>query len=376
MNTISSGRLVLDGVPKVQFFIANGRCPEDICAPAVMRALMEYLGENIGCGYFKEKARQWGMGCTYGYFMGVMGASAAMSWIPGWDRRSFSLNALPGGADESFRRAFAAVGYPVRFVYKEAGEEAYRREIIQSICAGLPVIGSGIVGPADPMLITGFDDGGEVLTGWSFFQNIPPYSKGIEYEECGYFRKRGWFQDAGTLIIAGEPGEQPDNAHVLTQALRRNLEIARATSEGGIFNGEAAYDRWAEELLRGEDFAVDKEDRQIWLMDVYMSAINWVATTRWYGSVWLVNNYRRLGNSLCEPLLKIAACWAGEHDLMWKLWDLMGGIENPAWHLLRQPDIRRESAAIIARSKEKYVESLNYLTRALETVDSLNQGNE
>jgi hypothetical protein len=50
MQAASTDRVVLQGVPKVQLYVAEaGRCPESICAPTVVRALMEYLGESIGC---------------------------------------------------------------------------------------------------------------------------------------------------------------------------------------------------------------------------------------------------------------------------------------------------------------------------------------
>ncbi len=63
------------------------------------------------------------------------------------------------------------------------------------------MIAFGIVGPPEPVIITGFDEGGDVLTGWSFFQGFPPFNEGLEYEpgeegQPGYFRKRDWFKDA------------------------------------------------------------------------------------------------------------------------------------------------------------------------------------
>ena len=47
---IRNSRLVLRNVPQVKFFDGGQRCPEDIPFPSVMRALMEYLGEEAyGC---------------------------------------------------------------------------------------------------------------------------------------------------------------------------------------------------------------------------------------------------------------------------------------------------------------------------------------
>lgn len=36
-----------------------------------------------------------------------------------------------------------------------------------------PVIAIGVVGPPEPCIVAGYDKGGEVLIGWSFFQDRP-----------------------------------------------------------------------------------------------------------------------------------------------------------------------------------------------------------
>ena len=48
--------------------------------------------------------------------------------------------------------------------------EKFQQRIIESIDGGHPVIGFGVVGPPEACIITGYDDGGEVLIGWSLFQ--------------------------------------------------------------------------------------------------------------------------------------------------------------------------------------------------------------
>ena len=48
-----------------------------------------------------------------------------------------------------------------------------------------------------------------MLIGWSFFQGMPEFSAGLEFEPSGYFRKRDWFGDTESLVIIGEKGERP-----------------------------------------------------------------------------------------------------------------------------------------------------------------------
>jgi len=43
-------RLVLENVPRVNFYEGGPRCPEDICLPSVLRAITKYLGDpDYGC---------------------------------------------------------------------------------------------------------------------------------------------------------------------------------------------------------------------------------------------------------------------------------------------------------------------------------------
>jgi len=37
--------------------------------------------------------------------------------------------------------------------------------------------------------------------------------------------------------------------------------------------------------------------------------------------------------NMAEDLLHAAACYTGGHDLMWKLWNLAGGLGNSTAHL-------------------------------------------
>ena len=47
------------------------------------------------------------------------------------------------------------------------------QRIMDSINRGIPVLAFGVVGPSDCCIITGYDQGGDVLLGWSTYQDIP-----------------------------------------------------------------------------------------------------------------------------------------------------------------------------------------------------------
>ena len=158
---------------------------------------------------------------------------------------------------EPVRKAFDAVGHTYECILKEQGrDEAYfRRRITESIRAeGRPVLAFGIIGPPECCIITGYDDYGDVLIGWNFFQGIPEMGGG-EQEPSGYFRKRNWFNDFFGLIIIGEKKEKPPRGEIYRKTLTWAIEIARTPMVHGRHSGLAAYTAWSEHLLRDEDFA-------------------------------------------------------------------------------------------------------------------------
>lgn len=96
MTTISSpAKVVLSGVPRIHFYEGEPRCPEDICGPSVLRAVLEYLGEDIGCDHCQPQGRRWGLRCGCAFFMGVMGLSWQAAWATGWNGSGFTPEYLP-----------------------------------------------------------------------------------------------------------------------------------------------------------------------------------------------------------------------------------------------------------------------------------------
>jgi hypothetical protein len=134
-------------------------------------------------------------------------------------------------------------------------------------------------------------------------------------------------------------------------------------------NGLAAYTAWAEQLLRDEDFPDDQAIlRQ--RHDVHNSVVGTLAEARWYGSQFLIGMTEG-GDDLfhrdaIEDLYHAAALYAGEHALMWQLWDLAGGIGHPeAWRRFADPTVRRQIAAIIQQAREKDARSAEHIMRVL-----------
>ena len=381
-------RKVLEGVPRVNFYEGGKRCPEDIILPSVMRAILEYLGEeDYGCKHCLAQNPDCKILCTYAHLVGVSGAAAFLSWKEGWHGDNVAIFYMSDDAAAPGRRIFEAVGYAYEALEKsESGQNSddsarFRQAVIESISRGMPVIGYGIIGPPEAAIITGYDEGGDVLIGWSFFQNSDESNPGVEFEPSGYFRKRDWFKDTACLLVIGEKQVKPPLAETVRDALAWMLRVTRTPMVRPEpdapewyqhrHNGLAAYDAWAEHLLQDDDFPDDNEAVLRQRYQVHTDAVGTVAEARWYGSLFLaeiaehfVAGPRKPGTS--GHILHAAACYAAEHDLMWKIWDLAGGISSPdAYRAMTDPAVRRAMVDIIRQAREQDAMAAGHLEQAL-----------
>ena len=376
-----SGRVVLRGVPRVGFYLdmqkhgdSKMRCPEDVPFPSCLRACLEYLGDALGCRKIGLRGQQWDCGCGYAHLMGVTGAAFKLSWGDGWRPDNVASWLVGRDPAEIFRRAFAAIGYGYEILrhgdLRREGDDSdaiARRHIIKSIRdRGRPVIAHGVIGPPEECIITGYDEAGDVLIGWSFFQNSAEWGASIETEPNGMFRKRDWFADTWSLLLIGEKGEQPHPKQVYRDAFEWGLEVIRTPTRFQCHNGLAAYDSWAEHLLRDEDFATDDI---VTLRDRFMvhdDAVGAVAEGRWHASVFLTQAAMASGLNAPE-LYAAASCCAAEHDLMEKVWGLVGGLgrDDEKVRKLADPDVRRQMVPIIRRARDRDAEVADHIENAL-----------
>jgi hypothetical protein len=368
-------RNVLKGVPKIGFYSGGPRCPEDVCFPSVMRAMAEYLGEDVGCYEVKSKSADCRFGCTYSFFLGVTGAAFRLTWAEGWQGDNVEIMYMSDQPMAPFERAFEALGWEFKYLGKEdppIKDEAFRQEIVESIDRGMPVVAFGVIGPPEACLITGYDDGGDLLTGWNFFQDFPEFKAGQEFEPCGYFRIRNWYATTEALIIPGEKVKRLEYKEIFRKSLEWAVKVMRTprVTAYGLprANGVAAFDAWIEAILRDEEFNTDNFEALNLRFGVHDDAVGTVAEARWYGSVYLSRLANMApGNVIRPEILKAAACFAKEHDLMWDAWGAVGGIgrePDRAWNF-KKPDVRRKLAEIIRETRELDDEAAGYIEKAL-----------
>ena len=346
------GRVVLQDVPKIGYNVHLCPFPGSLCA------IMQYLGDPV----------------EYDYLMGVTGAAFRRLWNRD-DGGNVDLTYL---ALEPFRRAAEGIEYELRPVPRD--KEKMLRAIRESIARGRPVIAFGIVGPPEAGIVTGYGRGGEVLVGWSYFQDakLPGY-----YEEADWFGKFSRFApapDAGLgpagseplgLILVGDknrwPG--PSKRAILISSLKWAVDLARTAKRPNLPNhvsGLAAYEAWAKGLEADADYP--KGDTKV--MD--RRAIV-------HGDQCTMLGERHNAASYLH-LMSGAAPEASEHlEAAAELYDEVAGLGSKVWlwgHSMgpevarasAEPRTRREIAGHVRAAAAKEAEAVDKLEAALKVL--------
>lgn len=360
-------RRILEGVPRVGFYpdmrrVCPDRGPENIIFPACMRAIMAYLGHPE---------------YDYVHFVGVTGAGFYLNWKEGWHGDNTAIYFMVPFEEhlKLFQYAFDSTGYTMDFVPLKGdgaiGEGEARARIVASIDAGRPLMAHGIVGPPETCLIAGYDTGGEVVIGWSFFQTRVAASEGLGFEPNGMFRRRGWHPHTWDLFALGQRGSPLDPGTVRRRSLQWAVNVVRTgeTWDGRTHNGLAAYDAWAEHLLRDADITPDgaiPPGAAVRPYDAHDDAVGMVAEARHYTSEYLIR-VAQAEPGMRASLLKAAGCYAREHDLMWGIWTCVGGNGRSPEHVARFADraTRRRIVELIGEAKRQDEEAIGHIEAAL-----------
>lgn len=373
-------RILLDGVPRVAFYEGQ-RCPEDFPFQTCLRAWLEYRGELLGCQHAAGDPSR--AGCTYAYLIAASGHGSGLTWhAHQWDGANQSIAIGFPDPNTPFRRTLAAVGYTYELAGNADGSHAsgdginclghyedeatLRERIVSSLVDGRPCIGFGIVGPPEACLLTGYDEQGDTLLGWSMFQQWPECTVGVEFEPSGQFRKRDWYADTSAIMTIG-PGRDPAWQVPYRKILANNLEALRPASFHDRDHGLAAYAPWATDLLEDPGFQSGDLGLLRMLHMVHMDAVGSIAEGRWYTQLVLEEAATHFPEA-AEPIRKAARLYREQHDLMWKVWDAGGGngMEEVNVRALARPESRQAVAALLPQAYDLDARALEQLERATQ----------
>jgi len=195
---------------------------------------------------------------NYHSVMGISGAAfrfvlARDIWYPG----NYGIQNFTEKPDEPIHRALAAAGRRAD-VHECRSSDDDRKRIMSSIDKGIPVLAFGAVGPSDCVLVTGYDDDGDVLLGWSTYQDIPD-DHDIPHDPLGYFRKPDWHANTRGYVILGDKHQPIEPRRIYRDSLELAHRVITTPALGDRTCGLKALGTWSEAMGDDANIPVDDE---------------------------------------------------------------------------------------------------------------------
>lgn len=215
-------RKVLEGVPPLGY--QDCECT----FTGSIYSTLKYLGKDV----------------SHESIMGLTGSAFKLYWNKSWCPSNGSYT----GGHETVFGYYGLNVMSTGFTMDIKKRASWPDMIKESIDSGYPVISSGIVGPPENIVITGYDN--DKVIGLSYF-----------YIYGKYFEKADWLKDCYSLyLIVGEPEE--DKEDYVRKSIQRAISLARTPEreDGEAFSGLRAYDGWADALLDDGNFEDGSED--------------------------------------------------------------------------------------------------------------------
>jgi hypothetical protein len=331
-DTASPSRVVLEGVPRIGMDVHMSPFPGSLFS------LLEYLKDP----------------CDYDYIMGVSGAAFRRTW-----------NRDDGGnvdfsyfGKEPFKAILDALGYEYRMVPPK-DRAVLLRALKGSLARGRPVLAFGIVGPPECGIVAGYDKDGDVLIGYSYFQDMkqPGY-----YEQADWFTKASWHGVTGFIVLEGRKPKPAPRA-VLLSSLERAIRFARMKTLGKDHSaGLAAYDDWAKGLEIDADYP--KDDAKVLDRRVMVHGDQCVMLEERRDAAKFLRRMAQVAPEVAEELNAAAARYDQVADQGGKTWP-WGERYADVGPDLADPAARRTLAAAVRTAREKEAEAVGHLERAL-----------
>jgi RNA polymerase sigma factor (sigma-70 family) len=346
---------------------------EGFTAPGGLRPLMQVIGDPSGFA----TAGDWYSTEIFPLFMGVCGDAFSFVWYreDGSPRQQSDSYILSSPA-EQYLPALAAAGFDGRVIFDPKlargapdaawDAETLRREVVSSLARrSWPVLIVGLPEPGWNAVITGYEDGGRTLIGWS----EPGWeSFGFRFEAVKQQKFTDWFAKAGGVVLLTAQHARPPEEDVLRSALERAVPLLTRRSVGNLVAGPATYEELAKRLadptLDGNDAATAKR------RDALLFPMIWdLATQRHYASPFLERAAVVLP-SAADDLNAAADLFTAIHDAVWEI-NRRGGGTDPGSPLPNLADtaVRQQVAQIILRCRDHDLEAANRIEAALRKLD-------
>jgi len=335
-------RLVLEGVPMIGYRVRG--CP----FPGAVESVMKYLGEPV----------------PYEYIMGVTGAPFRRVW----NRDDGGNVDLMYFHPEPHRRLFEALGFAYRVV-PCTDRDVMLNAVKMSIAAGVPVIAFGIIGPPEAGLVTGYDEGGDVLLGHSYFDFA-------NYGTARYYEQADWHAEMHDgsigMIVLGERRPRPEPRGVLVSSLEWAVDLARRAQRPHIPDhtcGLAAYDGWANGLEVDADYPRDGGELLRTRAMVYVDQVD-MLYERAHAAVFL-RNMVETAPEVADDLQAAAELYAevGKASGLWP-WLSHDYNSEEVQQGLCDRQLRREAAGRVREAAKTEARAVKHVETALTALRS------
>lgn len=330
----ASSRKILEGVPSIGYHIHLSPFPGSLYA------LLQYIGDPQ----------------EYDTLMGLTGAAFRRTW----NRDDGGNIDLSYFGDPPFNYVFGALGYtwhPVPFE-----KEAMLNAIRASLAKDIPVISFGMIGPPEAGLITGYENDGEVLLGWSYFQET----------RGKYFEKQNWFEGIDThgpraLIVLGEKSAtRPTQRETWLQAIRWALDLESTPVRPEIPEhtcGLAAYEAWASALEIDADYPAD--DPQVQEMRAMVYGDQCTMVEERHNAAGFLRQMARSVPEVSASLNQAAGLYDQVGNLIQQVWPWPPTHHAGVMKLLVDGATRRRMAAVVRQAQKVESEAVENLKQAL-----------
>jgi hypothetical protein len=390
MIKMGEKRKVLEGVPKVAFAPIHDGKWEFTPFPSCLKACLKYLNHNV----------------PYHYLLSTTGAAFRFVWhSKRWEGGNVDIMAIDKNPFKPFKSGFDSAGYKTEIFWNEssmktfsnlqdlsktvlqkhsANEETFKETILKQINAGIPVIGLGVVGPPEASIITGYDNYGETLIGWSLFQEHLDPSLNIDQQEeeefsfpptgvedSGYFRQDDWFRKTIGILTIGEkiPVEY---STIYRKTLEWIVEIIKTPMINEYYTGLKAYDAYIEKMQDDSEFP--KNDRKM-LRErkmVHYDAMTMISE-RGGGARFLNDIASHIDfKKVADDLQLAAKAFQDSASQMESWWQVVGEIwadEEKQIAVMADSEKRQAFIPYIKTSRDKDKEAVELIEKVLKTLD-------
>jgi len=358
-------KLVLEGVPYMgDDWERRLDGPQDFHFASAMRALMEWVHEDPAL--------------DYRFFMAVCGIAYRQTWHPTeWQLSFDEVLRITDDPLEPIRRSFEAAGYAYRIVANRAlceknglpltgfdeytDAEGVRRALCESIAEGKPPIILRAEG-GGASIIAGYEDGGATVLGWALVMD----EASAPQDPQGYTRLTGWLDTTAAVIVLGEKNQRLPLDEAYIKALLWAVNGARQAKLGELHSGLASFDAWAAALGRDAEFGLgDMEGARHRHIVHYLQTLG-VAEGRAFGGEIAERAAERFPQA-ADELMHARGDYGLMHDLMWRIWQVEGGMGTGDGTVLRfvEPEVRRQQSEIVLLARDLERSAVGHIEKAL-----------